>query len=67
MEEKLIPFDNGLVRGYYLDNGKKPTIEECKKQMWEYYEFMEKYDLWDYFDDVSAFERHLIRKWGNLE
>lgn len=65
MSEKLIHFDNGLVSGIYYDTGKKPTIDEIREQMRRDYNFMEKYDLWDYFDDEYRFERHLIIKWND--
>ena len=61
---KLIPFDNGFVHGYYLDTGKKLTLEEIQEQMYNDYEVMETYDLWDYFDDELAFEHYLIHKWS---
>ena len=64
MGVKLIPFDNGRVRGYYLDTCKKPTREDILRQMRNHYEFIDKNDLWDYFDDELAFERYLIRKWS---
>jgi len=57
---KLIPLGNGIT---LVDTGKKPSIEEIKKQL------VDNALNYEPFDDELAFERHLMRKYskGDVE
>ena len=54
MTEKRFP--TILNHVVFVDTGKKPSMEEIKKQLMNQEPLM---------SDEEAFERHLIRKWKN--
>ena len=54
MTEKRFP--SIISNVIFVDNGKKPSIEEIKHQL-KNQELL--------ISDEEAFERHLIRKWSN--
>ena len=55
---KLISLGTHII---LVDTGRKPSIEEIKKQL------IENAQKYEPFDDELAFEKHLIRKWSKCD